>query len=150
MTDITNRFASKIVRAAGTAILASMLTTVSVAQSAQSISIPARAVAATRVLFFDVHSASLSTDAKTIVLSAVDAAERSGAKLIEIAAYAADDESARDMNLSARRAEVVKQQIVNYGFQGQVIVDDEAPYAPLAATVANDTVQRLAILRASN
>jgi len=92
----------------------------------------APAPAETRVVFFDVQSASLGAVAKTIVLSAVDSAERSHAKRIEIAAYAADDESARDSGLAARRAAVVKEQIANYGFQGTVVIDEEGPELPLA------------------
>jgi outer membrane protein OmpA-like peptidoglycan-associated protein len=145
MTNSTKEFATKIVRAAGIAVLASMLATVSVAQDAQPVSNAVRAVE-TRVLFFDVNSASLSSDAKTIVLSAVDAAERSGAKLIEVAAYAADDESARDMDLAARRADVVKQQIANYGFQGTVLIDEEAPEFRVAG-LSDTTLDRRVTLR---
>jgi outer membrane protein OmpA-like peptidoglycan-associated protein len=95
----------------------------------------------TRVLFFDVQSASLSPVAKSIVLSTVDAAERAHAKRIEIAAYATEDESARDSNLAARRAEVVKEQIAQYGFQGTTVVDEEGPELPLAS-LAGSTFDR--------
>jgi outer membrane protein OmpA-like peptidoglycan-associated protein len=107
---------------------------------------PAPAPAETRVLFFDVQSASLGPVAKSIVLSTVDAAERAHAKRIEIAAYAADDESARDTGLAARRAEVVKEQIVHYGFQGTVIIDEEGPEPPLA-NLADSTFDRRVVLR---
>jgi len=99
-----------------------------------------------RVLFFDVQSASLSPVAKSIVLGAVDAAERAHANRIEIAAYAADDESTRDSNLAARRAAVVKEQIANYGFQGAVVVDEEGPELPLAG-LTDSTFDRRATLR---
>ena len=97
-------------------------------------------------LFFDVQSPYLSPEARKIVLGAVDAAERTHAGRIDLAAYAAPDEIARDPALVARRAATVKEQIANYGFQGLVIVDDETSDPPLMA-IANDTFHRMAILR---
>jgi outer membrane protein OmpA-like peptidoglycan-associated protein len=123
-----------------------LLATAADAQRTQLISVPAPAPAEMRVVFFDVRSASLSPVAKSIVLSAVDAAERAHATRIEIAAYAADHESARDSNLAARRAAVVKEQIANYGFQGAVVVDEEGPELPLAG-LADNTFDRRVILR---
>ena len=129
---MTNGFAKRVVHFAGAAALACLFATAADAQRTQLISVPAPAPAEIRVVFFDVQSASLSPVAKSIVLSAVDTAERVRAKRIEIAAYAADDESARDSNLAARRAEVVKEQIAHYGFKGTVVVDEEGPELPLA------------------
>ena len=143
---MTNGFAARVVRSAGTALLACTLAASAAAQTVQPISVPAPAALETRVLFFDVRSAALTPVAKTIVLSAVDAAERSAAKRIEIAASAADDEFARDPDLAARRAEVVKQQIVNYGFQGTVVVDEEGP-EPLLMGAHDTTFDRRVILR---
>ena len=71
---MTNGFASRIVRAAGTAVLACVLATSSGAQDVGQTSVPATAAPETRALFFDVRSAALTPVAKTIVLSAVDAA----------------------------------------------------------------------------
>jgi outer membrane protein OmpA-like peptidoglycan-associated protein len=143
---MTNGFSMRVVLSAGTVVLACLLATAAGAQSVQPISVPAPATPETRVLFFDMRSAALTPVAKAIVLSAVDAAERSTAKRIEIAAYAADDESARDSSLAARRAAVVKQQIANYGFQGTVIVDEEGPELPLVG-LSDGTFDRRVILR---
>jgi len=142
---MTNRFAKRVVRYAGAAVLACVFATAADAQRTELISLFAPAPAETRVLFFDVQSASLSPVAKSIVLSAVDTAERVHAKRIEIAAYAADDESARDSNLAARRAAVVKEQIAHYGFQGAVGVDEEGPELPLAG-LTDSTFDRRATL----
>ena len=143
---MTNVFAKRLVQSAGAAALACLFATAADAQRTQLISVPAPAPAEIRVVFFDVQSASLSPVAKSIVLSTVDAAERIHAKRIEIAAYAADDESARDSNLAARRAEVVKELIANYGFQGTVIVDEEGPELRLASP-ADTTFDRRVTLR---
>jgi hypothetical protein len=143
---MTNGFASRLVRTAGTAVLVCMMATAAGAQSVQPISMPAPAAMETRVLFFDVRSAALSPVAKAIVLSAVDAAERSAAKRIEIAAYAADDEFSRDPELAARRAAVVKEQIANYGFQGTVLIDEEGPELPLVG-LSDTSFDRRVILR---
>ena len=124
---MTNRSALTISRTAGAAAVACVIATASGAQNVQPISMTAPPAAETRALFFDMRSAALSPDAKSIVLSAVDAAERSHAKRIVIAAYAADEESARDTNLAARRADVVRQQIANFGYQGTVVIDQEGP-----------------------
>ena len=142
---MTNEFAKRLVRSAGAAVLACLFATAADAQRTEFVSLSAPAPAETRVLFFDVQSASLSPVAKSIVLSAVDAAERAHAKRIEIAAYAADDESVRDSNLAARRAAVVKEQIANYGFQGAVVVDEEGPELPLAG-LSDSTFDRRATL----
>lgn len=142
---MTNGFAKRLVQSAGVFALACLFAT---AQRTQSVSMPAPASPDMRVLFFDVQSTSLSPIAKSIVLSTVDAAERAHAKRIEIAAYAADDESARDSNLAARRAEVVREQIANYGFQGTVVVDEEGPELPLAS-LADSTFDRRVVLRVS-
>jgi len=92
---MTNAFASKMIRLAGTAVLASILASSAGAENSEP---------KTMVLFFDMESANLTSEAKTIVLSAVDVAEREHANSIELAVYAAPDESARDGNLVARRA----------------------------------------------
>src|SRR5262245_54535908 len=113
---MTNEFIKTIYRTTAAAVLVCALGTVANAESARLISVTPSAPADTRVLFFDVQSASLGSVAKQIVLSTVDAAERAQSQRIEIAAYASDEESVRDSNLAERRAEVVKQQIVNYGF----------------------------------
>jgi hypothetical protein len=143
---MTNGFAKRLVRSAGAAVLACLFATAADAQPAQLISVPAPAPAEMRVVFFDVRSASLSPVAKSIVLSAVDAAERAHAKRIEIAAYAADDESIRDSNLAARRVAVVKELIANYGFQGTVVVDEEGPELALAS-LNDSTFDRRVTLR---
>jgi hypothetical protein len=143
---MTNRFAKRAVHFVGAAALACLFATAADAQRTQLISMPAPAPAETRVLFFDVHSASLGPIAKSIVLSTVDAAERAHAKRIEIAAYAADDETVRDSDLVARRAAVVKELIADYGFQGAVVVDEEGPELPLAG-LADSTFDRRVTLR---
>ena len=145
---MTNGFAKRVVHFAGAAALACLFATAADAQRAQLISIPAPAPAETRVLFFDVQSASLGPVAKSIVLSTVDAAERAHAKRIEIAAYAADDETVRDSGLAARRAAVVKELIADYGFQGAVVVDEEGPELALAG-LADGTFDRRVTLRVS-
>jgi len=143
---MTNRFASRVGLSVAAAMAAFLLAVSADAQSSR----PATAAAPQNVvLFFDVQSPFLSPDARKIVLSAVDAAERAHAGRIELAAYAAPGEIARDPALAVRRAATVKEQIANYGFQGLVIVDDEASDPPLTA-VANDTFQRMAILRVTD
>ena len=143
---MTDGFVNKIYRTTAVAVVACVLGTVANAESVRLISVSPSAPADTRVLFFDVQSASLSPVAKSIVLSTVDAAERANATRIEIAAYASDDESVRDSNLAARRAEVVKQQIANYGFRGTVVIDQEGPEFPLAS-LADSTIDRRVSLR---
>ena len=143
---MTNGFASKTIRLAGSAVLACILATSVGAQNLLQVSLSQPQKPETMVLFFDVQSAALTSEAKTIVLNAVDTAERTHAKFIELAAYAAADESTRDPELMARRAAMVKQQIANYGFQGRVIIDDEAPDAPLV-TLGDETIDRRAALR---
>jgi outer membrane protein OmpA-like peptidoglycan-associated protein len=143
---MTNGFVNTIYRTTAAAVLICAFGTAANAESARLISMSAPAPVDTRVLFFDVQSASLGPVAKSIVLSTVDAAERANAKQIEIAAYASDDESVRDSNLAARRAEVVKEQIVNYGFQGTVVVDQEGPEFPLAG-LADSSIDRRVTLR---
>jgi outer membrane protein OmpA-like peptidoglycan-associated protein len=143
---MTNGFAESVVRFAGAAVLTCLFATAADAQRTQLISVPAPAPGEIRVVFFDVRSASLSPVAKSIVLSTVDAAERAHAKRIEIAAYAADNESVRDSNLAAQRAAVVKEQIANYGFQGTVVIDQEGPELPLASLV-DSTFDRRVTLR---
>ena len=142
---MTNGIAKSVVRFAGPIALACLFATAADAQRTELISMSPPAPAETRVLFFDVQSASLSPLAKSIVLNAVDAAERARAKRIEIAAYAADDESAKDSKLAERRAEVVKEQIAHFGFQGAVVVDEEGPDLPLAS-LADSTFDRRVIL----
>ena len=139
---MTNGFASRIVGSAAAAVLACLLTTSVGAQDPQQPD-----ATKTMVLFFDMQSATLSPEARTIVLSAVDAAERSHAGHIELAAYAAPDESARDPGLAARRAAVVKALIADYGFRGLVFIDEEAPELPLVAAGGDRTFDRLAVLR---
>jgi outer membrane protein OmpA-like peptidoglycan-associated protein len=143
---MTNGFAKRVVRFAGATVLACLFATAADAQRTQLVSVPAPAPAEMRVLFFNVQSASLSPVAKSIVLSAVDAAERAHATRIEIAAYAADDESARDSALATRRAAVVKELIANYGFQGTVVVDEEGAELALAG-LADSTFDRRVTLR---
>jgi outer membrane protein OmpA-like peptidoglycan-associated protein len=103
-------------------------------------------VPATMVVFFDVESAKVAPEAKSIVLAAVDAAERGGVRSIELAAHSSPDELAHDPELAARRAAVVKDLIAELGFRGQVYIDHEAPQIPLAA-MGDETFQRSAILR---
>jgi outer membrane protein OmpA-like peptidoglycan-associated protein len=143
---MTNGFVNKIYRTTAGAVLACVLGTVANAETARLISLSPSAPADTRVLFFDVQSASLGAVAKQIVLSAVDAAERAKAQRIEVAAYASDEEAVRDSNLAARRAEVVKQQIANYGFQGTVVIDQEGPEFPLAG-LTDSSIDRRVTLR---
>ncbi len=142
---MTNLFATRIVRSAGTAIFACILATSVGAQNLRQMFKPAPVVPQTVVMFFDVQSARLTPEARTIVLGTVDAAERAHAGRIELAAYAATDETARDPDLAARRAAAVKEQIANYGFQGLVVIDDEAPELRLARS-GDDTFDRLAVL----
>jgi len=139
---MTNRFASRVGRSTAAAILACTLAVSADAQIAQYAPVAPETVA----LFFDAQSPFLSPEARKIVLGAVDKAERVHAGRIELAAYAAPDEITRDPMLAVRRAATVKEQIANYGFQGLVIVDDEASDPPLTA-IANDTFHRMAILR---
>ena len=143
---MTNSFASKIIRMAGAVVLASILATSVEAQMARQISFAAPAVPETLVLFFDVESAALTPEAKSIVLSAVDAAERERAGSIELAAYAAPDETVRYRELVARRVAAVKQMIADYGFHGVVVVDDEAADVPLES-VGDETIDRRAVIR---
>jgi outer membrane protein OmpA-like peptidoglycan-associated protein len=143
---MTNVFVNKIYRTTAVAFLACALGTVANAESARLISMLPSVPVDTRVLFFDVQSASLGPVAKSIVLSTVDAAERTNATRIEVAAYASDDESARDLGLAARRAEVVKQQIANYGFKGTVVIDEEGPEFPLAG-LTDSSIDRRVTLR---
>jgi len=135
------QLAARLIRAAAAAVLCGVLATSAGAQDAQT---PTQLE--TIVLFFDVESAALSPQAKTIVLRAVDAAEGTGARLIELAAYASSDESARDPELATRRAEAVKKLLADYGFKGAVFIDHEAQQIPLAAT-GDDTFERSAVLR---
>ena len=138
---MTKVFSSKVIRLAGTAVLASILaTSVGAADRFGS------AEPKTMVLFFDSESAALSPEAKSIVLSAVDAAERAHAGQIELAAHSSFDESVHDAALAARRAEAVKELIVEYGFRGYVFVDEEAPAIPLVRA-GDETFDRSAILR---
>jgi len=142
---MTNVFATRIVRPAGIAILACILATSVGAQGLRQMFKPAPVAPQNVVMFFDLQSARLTPEARTIVLGTVDAAERAHAGRIELAAYAAPDETARDPELAARRAAAVKEQIANYGFQGLVVIDDEAPEVPLAR-LGDDTFNRLAVL----
>ena len=135
---MTNGIVNTIYRTTAVVVLACVFGTVANAEPPVS--------AETRVLFFDVQSASLGSVAKQIVLSTVDAAERANATRIEIAAYASDDESMRDSNLAARRAAVVKQQIANYGFRGTVVIDEEGPEFPFAG-LTDSTIDRRLTLR---
>lgn len=142
---MTNGFVNTIYRTTAVAVLACVLGTVANAESAGLISTSPPVSAETRVLFFDVQSASLGSVAKQIVLSTVDAAERANATRIEIAAYASDEESVRDSNLAARRAEVVKQQIANYGFRGTVVIDEEGPEFSLPGLTDSSIDRRLTL-----
>ena len=142
---MTNGSATRIVRSAGAAILALGLATSVGAQNLRQMSEPATIVPRTAVMLFDLQSARLTPEARMIVLGTVDAAERAHAGRIALAAYAGPDETARDPELAARRAAAVKEQIANYGFQGLVVIDDEAPEVPLAR-LGDDTFDRLAIL----
>ena len=134
---MTNAFAAKMIRLAGTAVLASILASSAGAENSEP---------KTMFLFFDMQSADLTPEAKSIVLSAVDAAERDHAGQIELAVFAAPDESMRDHELVVHRAAILKQQIADYGFQGVVIIDDEAPNLPLAKA-GDETIDRRAVIR---
>jgi outer membrane protein OmpA-like peptidoglycan-associated protein len=98
------------------------------------------------ILFFDMESADLTPEARSIVLSAVDAAERIHSGQIQLATYSSSGESAHDSTLAVRRAEAVKALIADYGYRGHVTVDEEAPDVPLVA-IGDDTFDRSAILR---
>jgi len=67
-----------MIRLAGAAFLASILSASAGAENSEP---------KTMVSFFDMQSADLTPEAKSIVLSAVDAAERVHAGQIELAAY---------------------------------------------------------------
>ena len=142
---MTNVSATRIVRSAAAAIVALGVVSSVGAQGLRQMTKPVPVAPQTVVMFFDVQSARLTPEARTIVLETVDAAERAHAGRIELAAYAAPDETARDPELAARRAAAVKEQIANYGYQGLVVVDDEAREVPLARS-GDDTFDRLAIL----
>ena len=134
---MTNILAAKMIRLAGTAVLACILASSAGAENAEP---------RTMVLFFDMESADLTPEAKSIVLSAVDAAERIHSGQIQLAAYSSSSESARDSALAVRRAEAVKALIADYGYRGHVAVDEEAPDVPLVG-IGDDTFDRSAILR---
>lgn len=134
---MTNAFASKMIRFAGAAVLASILTSSAGAENSEP---------KTMVLFFDMQSADLTSEAKMIVLSAVDAAKREHTDSLELAVFAAPEEFTRDHELIARRAATLKQQIADYGFQGAVLVDDETSDVPLALA-GDDTIDRRAVIR---
>jgi outer membrane protein OmpA-like peptidoglycan-associated protein len=136
---MTSGFAANCMGAGGAVALACLLATSAGAQEARADA--PRTVA----LFFDVESAALSPDAKTIVVSAADAAERAHVKQIALAAYAAPDESAHHPELAARRAAAVKEEIVRHGFEGAVIVDEEAPELRILG-VGDEVIQRSVIL----
>jgi outer membrane protein OmpA-like peptidoglycan-associated protein len=140
---MTNGFATRFARAAGAAVLACLVATSASAEGPRQTAVPN-----TIALFFDNESASLTPEAKMIVLGAVAAAERAHADRITLAAYSASDESARDPKLAERRAEAVKRQIAAYGFKGLIVVDEEAPELPLVA-LGDDTFERSALLRLS-
>ena len=138
---MTNVFASKIIGLAGPVVLAGF-----VASTVGAVDPLGRAEPKTMVMFFPVESAALTPEAKSIVLSAVDAAERVRAGQIELAAYSSSDEAARHPALTSRRAEAVKTLIAAYGFRGHVIVDEEAPDLPLVR-LGDATFDHSAILR---
>jgi hypothetical protein len=98
------------------------------------------------IVFFDVESADVTPEAKSIVLAAVDAAERGGVRRIELAAHSSREEFAHDPGLATKRAAAVKELIADFGFRGQVFIDEEAPPIPLAA-IGDETFERSAILR---
>ena len=138
---MTKRFISGLVRAAGAAFVACSLTTSAGAQDAQTTVVP-KMVA----VFFEPESAALTPEGKTVVLHALDAAERAAARTIVLAAFASDDEFGRDPELAARRAAAVKAAIAERGFGGVVFVDQEAPEIPLVGT-GDDSFGRSAIIR---
>ena len=143
---MTNVFASKIVRLAGAVVLVSILATGGEAQNTRQISFVAPAVPETMVLFFDVESAALTPEAKSIVLSAVDAAERGNAGQIELAAFSSSDEFAHDPALAVRREAAVKELIADYGFTGLVVVDEEGPQIALVRVDGDTTFDRAVLL----
>jgi hypothetical protein len=98
------------------------------------------------VLFFDVESAVLTPEAKSIVLSAVDAAERTHSGQIELAAFSLSDEFARDPALAARREAAVTDLIAEYGFAGLVVADEEGPQIPLVRVDGDTTFDRAVVL----
>src|SRR5215510_619346 len=134
------KFSSRMFRAVAAAVLCGVLATSAGAQNAQPPTGPEA-----MLVFFDFESSALSPQAKTIVLRAVDAAEGTGARLIEVAAFASSDESANDPELATRRAEAVKKLIADYGYKGAVFIDHEALPIPLI-TIADDTFERSAVL----
>ena len=138
---MTNVFASQIIRLAGPVVLAGFVASTVGAADMLGCSEPK-----TMVLFFSMESAVLTPEAKSIVLSAVDAADRVHAGQIELAAYSSSDEAARYPALTAHRAEAVKTLIAAYGFRGHVIVDEEAPDLPLVR-IGDETFDQSAILR---
>ena len=142
---MTNKSSFRIGLSAGAAILAGLLATSVGAQGLRQISLsapPPRAV----VLFFDLNSDRLTPEANAIVRSAVNSAERAQADQIEVATYAAADESASNPGLAARRAATLKEQIAKYGFEGSVVIDEEASDVRLAGP-GEETFDRRAILR---
>jgi outer membrane protein OmpA-like peptidoglycan-associated protein len=138
---MTKRFMSGLVRAAGAAFVACALTNSAGAQDAQTSVVPK-----TVAVFFEPESAALTPEGETVVVQAVDAAERADARTIALAAFASDEETARQPELAARRAAAVKSAIAERGFGGIVFVDQEAAEIPLLAT-GDDAFGRTAILR---
>lgn len=137
---MTDKLASRLLWLAAVATLVCSVTTLAGARGAPQPDVPA-----TMIVFFDVESARLSPEAKTIVLGAVDAAER-GHVSIELAAHSSRDELTRDPELAMKRAAAVKTMIAEFGFRGQVYIDEEAPELPVA-DAGDETFQRSAILR---
>lgn len=144
---MTNSFVSRVVQLAGAVVL--VLATSVEAQGVRQISFVAPPAPKTMVLFFDVESAALTPEAKSIVLSAVDAAERGNAQ-IELAAFSSTDEFARDPALAMRRAAAVEDLIADYGFVGQVVVDEEGPQIPLLRIAGDTTLDRAVVLHLSH
>jgi hypothetical protein len=138
---MTDRFESRLLWLAAFATLVCSVTTLAGARGAPQPDVPA-----TMIVFFDVESATVTPEAKSIVLAAVDAAERGGVKTIELAAHSSPEEVVHDPNLATKRAEAVKELIADFGFRRRVYVDHEAPPIPLAAA-GDETFQRSTILR---
>jgi outer membrane protein OmpA-like peptidoglycan-associated protein len=99
-------------------------------------------------VFFDWQSAELTNDAKEILRDTVEVARRARSTRIELTAFSATDESARDKLLAARRAASVKAEIARLGFKGEIVaIGGQAPKLSSPSIGAGDAFNRRVVLR---
>ena len=137
---MVREFGSRLLQLVAVAAVACSLTMSAGAQVAQQPDVPKSIV-----VFFDNGSAALTPEARSVVLSAINAAKRAQIGSIELAAYSSSAETGRD-ELAAKRAEAVSALIEQSGYRGSVYVDHEAPGIALAEA-GDDTFTRSAVLR---